>query len=1379
MNRTVNVRALLILSGAFAATLVAVHFVHAYQLKRGAADLLEQANVAADEGRTDDARQLLHDYLEFKPDDADAQARYGRSLRDAARSRDELRRAYRALARAADLNPGATDVRREAAVLAADAGLVNEARERAQALHADKADDSTAECVLGRCAEASGEYDEALRLYETVEKQDPRCETAYLGHARILRDRRRTPEAADDVMRKLASANPESVSARLAAARYFARYGQWEDAERETAFVTGRPGADSADVYVLAAVVDEIRGHVAPARERIGEGLRKHPHDPNLNLTAARLDLLTNHRDDARKLAQQVVDTPTSTPAQLASAGELFLEMDDVTAATDVAARLDPAKDPGAARLEARIRIRKGDWGEARALLERHRNESVSPFDQRQVDLLLASCYEHLDDPEAALAAYRRALRLDPSWAPACRGEIAALLSLGKLDDAEQAYRRSAAASPELNLGLAQLLLAKQLRRPAAERQFKVVEDALARLPENQAKGPEANRLRADLLLASGKADDARRLLEAERDRHPEQVAPWLALARLALRQGNEKQAGQILRDAEAKSGPNATLLLARIELAARGQPAEAQKTLAELQHAVDSLKGDDQVRALRGLADANFATGNTNHAKELWRQIAERAPQDLDVRLRLLEVDYRAGDTGAVQTRVADIRRLEGPGGGLSAWGEAALLVLLAEKGDRSQIAEAKRQLAIARNRRPRWAPVALLEARIAQLEGNGDHATDQFVEAVRFGERDPAVIRLAVDGLYRRHRYNEARELLSDCADQTLTTPDLSRRAAELSLLQSSGEGPGRRQALEQARRAVPASSKDPRDYQWLAQVARAAGEPAEAEKHLRKALELSEKSPGTWLALIHLLAGTDVKKAESALAEARGKLPADDAPFVLGPAYELVNQPEKAREQYESLLARRPADPVVLQVAADFYARRGPGAKAEACLRKLLDPGVKASDAVRSAARRELALGAAAAGSYAKFREALALLDQAGPSASREDELARAQVLAARPERRREARALLEKLTKESPLPPDGQFLLARLVQADGEAARADEMVLSLLGTNGQNPTLIAWHVQSLLRRGQAGAAQPWLEALRAVEPDSLRTVGLTARVAAKDGRSAEATKLLLDFAGKHADLRVNVALTLEELGATTEAEKLLRDAAQGNRPQAVLALAEFLSRHEHVSEALTLCTGAWKTCPPEMVAASGLTVARTGRASPAELETLATQLAAAVREHPDHPDLEQAQGELAEIRNRFDEALAFYQELLHKHPDYVPALNNRAWLLALKAAPGEEALRLIGRVLDRTGPLANYLDTRAVAYLAAGQPAPAIADMEEAIRQDPAAPFYFHLADAKLRAGDRSAAVAAVRDGKSHGLSPNAVHPLERERYKQLIAELESH
>src|SRR5262249_34569981 len=136
------------------------------------------------------------------------------------------------------------------------------------------------------------------------------------------------------------------------------------------------------------------------------------------------------------------------------------------------------------------------------------------------------------------LKALENALAADPSSLPLRRERAAALAALGQVDRAIGEYRKIATLAPELYVELARLLLLNIRSRPAAEQHWAEVEEALAKVPETKQKDPEVRLLRADLRAAQGKFDESRRLIEAERDRNPGQVGPWLALAALAERQG-------------------------------------------------------------------------------------------------------------------------------------------------------------------------------------------------------------------------------------------------------------------------------------------------------------------------------------------------------------------------------------------------------------------------------------------------------------------------------------------------------------------------------------------------------------------------------------------------------------------------------------------------------------------------------------------------------------------------------------------------------------------------------------------------------------------------------------------------------------------------
>src|SRR5262249_29495741 len=98
---------------------------------------------------------------------------------------------------------------------------------------------------------------------------------------------------------------------------------------------------------------------------------------------------------------------------------------------------------PGAVDyLQARAHMQQGRWFEASRLLEGARAlfTSVSALTV-QLDLLLGTCYERLEEPARQLAACQRAAQQDPSSVPARQGIATALWALGQADAAIEQYR--------------------------------------------------------------------------------------------------------------------------------------------------------------------------------------------------------------------------------------------------------------------------------------------------------------------------------------------------------------------------------------------------------------------------------------------------------------------------------------------------------------------------------------------------------------------------------------------------------------------------------------------------------------------------------------------------------------------------------------------------------------------------------------------------------------------------------------------------------------------------------------------------------------------------------------------------------------------------
>jgi Tfp pilus assembly protein PilF len=145
-------------------------------------------------------------------------------------------------------------------------------------------------------------------------------------------------------------------------------------------------------------------------------------------------------------------------------------------------------------------------------------------------------------------------------------------------------------------------------------------------------------------------------------------------------------------------------------------------------------------------------------------------------------------------------------------------------------------------------------------------------------------------------------------------------------------------------------------------------------------------------------------------------------------------------------------------------------------------------------------------------------------------------------------------------------------------------------------------------------------------------------------------------------------------------------------------------------------------------------------------------------------------------LYEQEGRWEEAVAAYRAVLKDNGRDVMALNNLAYLLALRGGDTAEALALVERAVELAGPVGALLDTRGVVHLKRGQTEQAVKDLQQALMQASSPGRYLHLALAHHRGRDRAAAARAWRQVTASGLGQEAVHPLEREDFVRLTREL---
>ena len=367
-------------------------------------------------------------------------------------------------------------------------------------------------------------------------------------------------------------------------------------------------------------------------------------------------------------------------------------------------------------------------------------------------------------------------------------------------------------------------------------------------------------------------------------------------------------------------------------------------------------------------------------------------------------------------------------------------------------------------------------------------------------------------------------------------------------------------------------------------------------------------------------------------------------------------------------------------------------------------------------------------------------------------------------------KKARHLCEMLVARNLDTPQDRFTLATLYTRDGDWSKAQEHFQALLDRAektrdplvvDRKPEYLAACILELIRGYQAtkepqdlARASELLEKLKGLPHDASRFIGLQVQLYMARNQVKEAQDLLAGASDNSItpEKMWGLARLSEELGQIDLAEQMIRNlVARVDGPLFRLSLIEFLGRHGRVKDGVDLCEPMWQKTPdPENFVPSllSLFVRPPGNTKGAQVKRVADWFDEALKKHPNSSNLIVGLGNLRELQGRYDEAELLYRRGIAQGRGSEIALNNLAWLMALQRRNLPEALDLINRVIGARGPLSELLDTRGGVYLASGDSQNAIKDFEEAVAQNPTSPKYFHLAQAYLKAGNKTAAAQAL-------------------------------
>jgi cellulose synthase operon protein C len=1398
MRRTVNLRFLLVFLTTLTVIGVGVHFVHGYQLKRNATVFLRQAEEAESAGQPEKAVELLGRYLGFRPDDAEALARHALLLGELAKTQAQRQRAYLAMETVLRQSPDRQDVRRRAATLAMTMGRASEGKHHLELELKDSPGDAELEDLLAQCEEASGQNEEARKLYDQAIQHQPDRVDTYVRLANLFRRRLDRPEEAARLMDRLVEANPQSYEARLARASYRKQLGKLEDADEDLRLAREKLAPDRAEVLLASAELAVARNQTDDARHLYQRGAELHPKDHRFPLALATLELRRGADGRPRAveyLRQALALVPPDQESELLPLANLFADAGESGEAHDLLKRLQASKAAPAAigLLRARLLLDEGKAGEAVALVEQVRPDlSRSPELGRTADVLLSLGYERLGNPEQQLAAVKRLLDDDPRSLPVRRRYASSLLAAERPDQAIEEYRTLAEKAPETRVILVGLLLVRNLRQPVERRDWSEAERLLAGAPDDLKQSGDFRFRQVELLLAQNKTKEAVTAIEGALKADPKDLRFWLVKATLAERDAKDNKAKseealRVLDEAQARVGDQAELRLARAETLARElPPAEATPALRKLEANLAAFAPAQQATLLSGVAAIHARLGSNDEARRLLSRVADLEPDNWGPRLNLLELAQGAGDELEARRQLAEIRRIEGEEGVAWRLAEVVLLVGSVRDGDRAPLAEARKRVAEISKRRPGWSRLALAEAQIEELEGRRDAAIDLYLKAIGQGVSRADVVQKAVGLLLARRRPDEARALLQRYQREAMLSYDLKRLAAQAALV----TGAPAEETLKDATAAVSAESKEPRDYLWLGQVRWMAGEKKAADQAFRRAIALAPASVEVWVNLTVFLLRTDRKaEAEAELKKAMTQLRKEDLPYLLVPYFEALGEWDRAEEQYLLILKARPDDPTSLQSLAQFYSRRGEPEKAAPYLARLMG---RPRSTYATWARRSRALNLVLGGGYQQTEEALKLVEEnlrENPT-SPEDLRVRAAVMATRPGGRKKAiKALEDAFIRLRPSAAE-ELVLARLYEADGESTHARAHYSGAASAPGSdNPLYLLLCVRALVRLDDVVQASVWASKLESIYPGQPQAIEARSLVLKAQGHADQAGALVRKYAREAYQARKDPqflrgsAVLAEELGRPFEAEDLFRfyrQEVEGKKPEAVLDLAGFLARQGRLADALDLCDRAWTTCKTEAVAFTA--VASLGASKhPAEVDfrRVEQSLDAALAKKPENATLLLFKADLRKLEGRADETEPLYRDLLRKDPNNPVVLNNLAWQLSSRDGGRVEALELIDRAISAAGPEANLLDTRGMIHLRSGLAAPAVDDLQVAVAEAPTAVRWFHLAVAQQMAGNLAEAARSWRKAREKGLAEADVSTTELSAFRQLAEKLDRH
>jgi cellulose synthase operon protein C len=1446
--------------------IVSVFLIQRTQVARLGGANLAEAEQAVESGDLETAEQLYIQRIQVFPDDLDAKLKLADVLLKGSRTPARLNQVQAIYNQVLDREPGRLDVRRLMAELQAVNGGAEAARlgrDNLETLLAAKPDDGALEYLMGRCRETLGDFEAAAAMYKSAithgvaetDKYD-----AYQRMASLLRNRLKKTAEADQAIEEMVQSDPKNYRGYLVRGRYLRTFDPSPENRKKTVAdyeEALKLAPKEASIYLELALVAETDpvDHEEAARI-LKAGREADPKNVAIHLMLANVEQYraqtrnskpgdpTNKPEDPEQVLLQGIERlPDSLELRISLADKLAQRGATVALKEQIAEMARIGLAPQYIEYyEAYYAVNMKDWAGARKLLL----EKLQPLDlsnqialRASVNDLLSRCYAHLGDPERQRAALASSVRDNPNNVRIRVEWITDLAAQGKVDEAIDECRKLVDQVPQVRLLLVEQLMIRNQQIAPSRRDWKEIDDLIALAAKDAPDAPQLVLAKVRVLQAKGESSEAKSVLEAAvaRDsKDPGVASLWTALADM---QTNPPASLKVLDDAQAKLGDQFELRMARVRILAARGGSDAAAALTAVTEDLNALPAEQRVGVLQAVAAELSRRNDYAGAVRLMSQAVSTVPNDLQPRLLLLGLGIQAGDKGAIEQALAEIRRLEGPESNNARYGEVEYKIWQAkvnnQPAEQARLrAEARAMLAELSARRPDWSVIPLATAKLEEEElklatdesdkkQRQSRLADLYRQAVDMGQRNLAVVRRGTEMLVASGRTAEVTQLWNKIPS---LSGDGELSGLERTVLNSVINDKDYKNALEIVRQRVAARPGDFAERILLVQLLLAEKRPEEAEAELNKAVALDRSDADRWIALVQFLVTTkQIDKAEQAVKDLEKAVPADRLALAMAQCADMIGQgyqattrePQKAlwfdeaKSWYEKAQAAKPGDFALRRATTEFLLRTNQLPEVEALLTDVLKRPGDFNSADVDWARRTLALSYVVRSElqrdYPQALKALAVFNPAGgpdakPVEKPEDLQVLARVYEAQkiPSYRKKAVEILEKLNNDRVATAEDQFLLARLYAANGEWDKARSEYRRLLEESGtasapqelnRRVTILVQYAMQLIPRIKsdedrqaAEEAQGLIDQLKAIQPDAFNVLSLQCRLDKAQGRIDEVVaklKTVAERPGLSPALALATAQLAEDLEQNELAERLFKlNATASSRLQDRLAYVAFLGRRGRIKEAIDVCDPLWTSTPdPGALVSTVLDVLFSAKTEidTAQVERVSHWVERSIQQNPKSSLFLIAMGNIRERQSRYTDAEALYRKAIALSNGDVVPLNNLAWLMALKGEKSTVPLELINRAIAMQGPIPEFLDTRAIVYLSNGESKLAIQDLENAVAIAPSAVKYFHLAQAYLEASNKPAAKENLEKARTRGLAKGNLHPLELGVYQQVVSALD--